>query len=183
MLWSSVLRSCILNCMLGHSAPVQIRSGNPGDAVSLAGVFKDSWSHAYRGIIPHSHLQHMIRRRGPEWWRSAVRAGDTVLILEFEGDVIGYSTLGSSRTKGPFQGEIYEIYLKPTHQGLGFGEYLFEASRSGLDERGLNGLLIWALSENRSATDFYWRRGGRPVAQTVELVGGAKLEKIAFAWN
>jgi ribosomal protein S18 acetylase RimI-like enzyme len=169
--------------MLGSSAPIKVRNGKPGDANAIAGVFKESWAQAYRGIIPHAHLQHMIRRRGPEWWRSAVRAGDTVLILEFEGSVIGYATLGTARTKGPFQGEIYEIYLSPSHQGLGFGEYLFEAARAGLDARGLNGLLIWALSENRMATDFYWRRGGRPVAQTIEHIGGAKLEKIAFAWH
>lgn len=125
----------------------------------------------------------MIRRRGPEWWRSAVRAGDTVLIVEWQGDVVGYATLGTSRTKGPYQGEIYEIYMAPTHQGLGFGEHLFEAARAGLDSRGLNGLLVWALSQNSGATDFYWRRGGRPVAKMVEQIGGAKLEKIAFAWS
>lgn len=169
--------------MLGSSAPIKVRHGELRDAPAIAGVFKESWSQAYRGIIPHSHLSHMIRRRGPEWWRSAVRAGDTVLILELEGQVIGYATLGSSRTKGPFKGEIYEIYLVPSHQGLGFGEYLFEAARAGLDQRGLQGLLIWALSENRMATDFYWRRGGRPVAQSVERIGGAKLEKIAFGWS
>jgi hypothetical protein len=33
------------------------------------------------------------------------------------------------------------------------------------------------------ATDFYWRRGGRPIKQSFETIGGAKLEKIAFAWT
>lgn len=169
--------------MLGSSAPVKIRGGRPGDAKAIAAIFKDSWQQAYRGIIPHAHLEHMIRRRGPDWWRSAVRAGDTVLLVEFADDIVGYATLGTARARGPQQGEIYELYMSPTFQGLGFGEYLFEAARAGLDKRGLNGLIVWALSENRQATDFYWRRGGRPIAQAVELIGGAKLEKLAFAWR
>lgn len=169
--------------MLESRASVRVRSGKPGDAAAIASVFKDSWQHAYRGIIPHTHLQQMIWRRGPEWWRSAVRAGDTVLILECQGTVAGYATLGTSRTKGPYQGEIYELYMAPTHQGLGLGEYLFEAARTTLDDRKLNGLLVWALTQNEIATDFYWRRGGRPIATMSERIGGAKLEKIAFAWN
>ena len=169
--------------MLGSSAPVSIRHGKPGDAKAIAGIFKDAWQQAYRGIIPHAHLEHMIRRRCPEWWRSAVRAGDTVLIVEFAGEPVGYATLGTARTKGPLQGEIYELYMSPTYQGLGFGEHLFEAARASLDRRALNGLLVWALSDNRLATDFYWRRGGRPVAQAIENIGGSKLQKIAFAWH
>jgi ribosomal protein S18 acetylase RimI-like enzyme len=173
----------ILRAMLESRASIKVRSGKPGDATAIAGVFRDSWQQAYRGIIPHAHLEHMIRRRGPDWWRSAVRAGDTVLILECEKDVVGYATLGTSRTRGPFQGEIYELYMMPTHQGVGLGEYLFEAARAGLDSRGLNGLLVWALSDNQVATDFYWRRGGRPIAKTIERFGDSKLEKIAFAWG
>ena len=41
-------------------------------------------------------------------------------------------------------------------------------------------LIVWSLADNQGALDFYWRRGGRPVAETVELIGGAKLKKIAF---
>ena len=99
------------------------------------------------------------------------------------GEVVGYATTGTARTKGPYQGEIYEIYIVPSHQGLGFGEHLFEAARAGLDSRGLNGLLVWALSENRGATDFYWRRGGRPVASAFTKIGGERREKVAFAWR
>jgi hypothetical protein len=49
--------------------------------------------------------------------------------------------------------------------------------------RGLEGLLVWALADNAGAIEFYWYRGGRPVAEAVERIGGAKLAKIAFVWN
>ena len=73
--------------------------------------------------------------------------------------------IGSSRQRGPYQGEIYELYLDPIYQGLGLGEHLFEGCRHTLDMRKLNGLIVWALLDNTAACDFYWRRGGRPDRQ------------------
>jgi ribosomal protein S18 acetylase RimI-like enzyme len=169
--------------MLGWRYEVRVRKGKPADASALAEIFRLSWQGAYRGIIPHLHLENMIRRRGTQWWSSTLRSGDTVLVLEFEGKLAGYATLGTARGRGAYQGEIYELYLSPVYQGLGLGEHLFEACRNRLDERRLKGLVVWALTDNSQATDFYWRRGGRPVAKIQEQIGGAKLEKIAFAWS
>jgi ribosomal protein S18 acetylase RimI-like enzyme len=148
-------------------------------------VFRDSWQLAYRGIIPHLHLETMIRRRGPEWWASAMRGGETLLVLEVAGTIAGYATCGPARGRGRMRnrGEIYELYLSPEHQGLGFGEHLFEACRHVLDMRRLDGLVVWALAENAAAIDFYWRRGGRPVAKSVDTIGGARLEKLGFTWS
>jgi GNAT superfamily N-acetyltransferase len=169
--------------MLGSGSKVRVRGGKAGDASVLARVFKDSWLLAYRGIIPHLHLETMIRQRTPEWWRDAMKGGDGTLVLDISGTVAGYATLGSSRQRGRYQGEIYELYLDPLYQGLGFGEHLFEGCRYVLDKRKLNGLIVWALLDNTPACDFYWRRGGRPVASTFTRIGGARLEKVAFAWS
>jgi len=169
--------------MLGSSSQVRVRRGKPADAQRLAEVFRESWQLAYRGIIPHLNLESMIRRRGPEWWASAVRSGDSVYVLEVGGEIAGYATWGTARSRGPYQGEIYELYLAPIYQGLGFGELLFETCRHAMDQRRIKGLLCWALAENTPAINFYWRRGGRPIAKAFDRIGGAKLEKIAFGWT
>jgi len=169
--------------MIGSRAQVRVRRGKLADAKPLADVFRESWELTYRGIIPHLHLETMIRRRSPEWWRTMIRSGDTLFVLEVAGQVAGYATCGVSRTRGAQQGEIYEIYLAPTYQGLGLGEHLFEACRHALDMRRLDGLLVWALADNAGAIDFYWRRGGRPIAKRADKIGGAKLAKLAFAWG
>ena len=169
--------------MLGSSAQISIRSATAADASALAQVFRSSWLNAYAGIIPVLHLETMVARRGLDWWRSSVRAGEQILVMETGGEVHGYATAGVARSRGRYQGEIYELYIEPSHQGLGFGEALFEASRQRLDARSLDGLIVWALSDNSRATDFYWRRGGRPVARAFDRIGERKLEKIAFAWE
>jgi ribosomal protein S18 acetylase RimI-like enzyme len=169
--------------MLGSSTELRVRRSKPGDAAALADVFACSWRQAYSGIIPHASLEAIVLRRGRDWWSRAARSGEAPLILTFADKPAGYATFGAARAAGPLQGEIYELYLGPSFQGLGFGEYLFEASRSALDERGLKGLVVWALSDNEQAIQFYWSRGGRPVAKTMERMGRRSLEKVAFGWD
>jgi ribosomal protein S18 acetylase RimI-like enzyme len=169
--------------MLGSHTKVRVRGGKPADGKALARIFKDSWLLAYRGIIPHLHLDNMVRQRTPEWWRDALKSGDGTLVLEMAGTTAGYATLGSARQRSPFQGEIFELYLDPIYQGLGLGEHLFEGCRHVLDMRKLSGLIVWALIDNTAACNFYWRRGGRPIASTFTRIGGARLEKVAFAWR
>lgn len=172
--------------MLGSSSQIVVRRGKPTDARVLSEIFRDSWRHAYRGIIPHHHLEGMISRRGEKWWSGAIRSRESMLVLALSRTVVGYATLGLSRTRGRIgkaEGEIYEIYLAPVHQGLGLGEHLFEACRHTLEMRGHAGLIVWALIDNSTATDFYWRRGGRPIAEATELIGGTHLKKIAFEWS
>ena len=140
--------------MLGSGSKVRVRKGRLADAAALSLVFRDSWHFAYRGIIPHLHMEGLIRQRTPEWWRSVVRSGEGPLVVELASKVVGYATFGGARYRGPFQGEIYELYLDPVYQGLGFGEHLFEASRHALDMRKLKGLIVWALLDNTPASRF-----------------------------
>ncbi len=107
------------------------------DAPALSEVFRNSWSNAYLGIIPHLHLDSMIRQRTPDWWGATIKSGGELLVLQVAGVVAGYATLGAARVRGDYEGEIYELYVAPTYQGLGFGERLFEACRYHLDGRQL----------------------------------------------
>jgi len=169
--------------MLGESSHCEIRRGNLRDAPALSEVFRASWTQAYCGIIPHLYLENMIRRRTADWWGTTIKSGNGVLVLQVAGNVAGYATHGTARMRGAYEGEIYELYVTPTHQGIGFGERLFEACRYQLDTRQLCGLIVWALADNANASEFYWRRGGRPVGVGFERLGGRRLKKIAFAWD
>lgn len=163
---------------------VQIRPPRTRDAEALAAVYEEAWQGAYQGIIPHLSLQRMLARRGLRWWDATLRKRGPLLVLDFDGQVAGYVTYGRSRFgRSPFQGEIFELYLHPTYQGLGLGEILFKAARSRLADLRLKGLLVWALIDNEAACNFYARLGGKPVAEGAEAFGEVTLRKVAFAWS
>lgn len=159
-----------------------IRKGRPSDADELAHVFATAWRHTYSGLIPDTYLDSMTRRRSARWWRRAIRGGRGLSTLVVEGKPVGYASYGAERGKPFGRGEILELYIVPDHQGLGLGELLFESCRHRLDLRHHRGLVTWALADNHRATDFYWRRGGRPFAETTEAIAGRKLQKIGFFW-
>ncbi len=82
-----------------------------------------------------------------------------------------------------YDGEIYELYLRPEYQGLGFGRRLFTAARRDLAQSAMKSLIVWALSENDSALEFYRALGGKAVARSSEKFGTRVLDKVAFGWN
>lgn len=159
----------------------EVRLAEPGDASSLATLHAAAWRGAYTGIIPYRALSAMIERRGPSWWQRALDSRATILLLEFGGEAAGYATLGRNRTKAlPAEGEIFEIYLRPQFQGIGFGRRLFDSSRALLRTRGLRGAAVWALSDNTNAMAFYEAVGGREIAGGSESFDGVALRKTAF---
>lgn len=162
----------------------QTRRAVPGDACEIADVHALAWKHAYSGIVPYSPLQRMINRRDAHWWANAIRRSTIILVAEINDELAGYATLGPNRVSTlPFQGEIYEIYLKPEFQGIGLGTKLFLDARGELGRRGYKGTTVWVLADNRPAISFYENAGGRAIAKGSEHFDGKKLKKIAFAWD
>ena len=163
---------------------IEVRRAKPSDARAIATTHDDAWRNAYQGIIPGPELEKLINRRGPVWWDAAVRKGSRITVLAFGECVAGYANYGRNRARSLYyDGEIYELYLRPEFQGLGFGRRLFTAARRDLLQSGLKSMVIWALSDNDAATEFYRALGGRMVARSSEKFGPKSLDKVAFAWT
>ncbi len=160
-----------------------IRPARPTDATAITTVHDAAWREAYRGVIPGAHLERMVTRRGPLWWKRSILRGSPVLVLDTGERVAGYASLGRNRAPSiRAEGEIFELYLDPMHQGLGFGAKLFRAARAELAGRGLSGLVVWALVDNERACEFYEKRGGRVATRALEHFGTELRERIAYVW-
>lgn len=163
---------------------IEIRRAKAADAAAVAEAHDEAWRAAYQGIIPGVELDKLISRRGPVWWDSAIRKGSRISILAFGDKIAGYANYGRNRARSlDYDGEIYELYLRPEYQGLGFGRQLFSAARRDLAQSGMKTLVVWALSDNEPAVQFYRALGGRAVARSSERFGNRTLDKIAFAWK
>jgi ribosomal protein S18 acetylase RimI-like enzyme len=167
-----------------NTVVIEIRRAKPSDAVAVATTHDDAWRTAYQGIIPGNELDKLISRRGPDWWDSAIRKGSRITILQFGDNIAGYANYGRNRARSLFyDGEVYELYLRPEYQGLGFGRRLFSAARKDLLQSGMKTLVVWALSDNEPAVEFYRALGGRAVARSSEKFGSKTLDKVAYAWQ
>jgi len=163
---------------------IEIRRAKASDAAAVADTHDEAWRGAYQGVIPGLELEKLVTRRGPDWWDSAIRKGSRIAILAFGDKVAGYANYGRNRARSLFyDGEVYELYLRPEFQGLGFGRRLFAAARRDLMQSNLKSMVVWALSDNDPATEFYRALGGRMVARSSERFGPKSLDKVAFAWT
>jgi ribosomal protein S18 acetylase RimI-like enzyme len=162
---------------------IDIRRAQPEDAVALAEAHDEAWRTAYLGLIPGPELEKLVARRGPSWWDAAIRRGSRIGLLIFGDEIAGYANYGRNRAKSlAYGGEVYELYLRPEYQGLGFGRKLFAMAKRDLVQAGHTGLVVWALSDNDAAVGFYRALGGRTVARSTERFGTKVLDKVAFAW-
>lgn len=165
-------------------ASIDIHRARESEAPDVASVHLASWRSAYRGIIPHTTLEQMIARRGDNWWKRAIGRGAHVLVINFNGMIVGYATLGINRARTlPHDGEIYEIYMMPEYQGIGLGKQLFQNARRTLINYGLKTSLLWVLEENEPACRFYAALGGKIVARSNETFGNRNLVKLAYSWG
>ena len=163
---------------------ISVRMARLGDEESIALVHDAAWRDAYRGVIPGRELERMVERRGPAWWRQAIRAGTRLIVLDFADIIAGYASYGRNRMPTlNYGGEIFELYLMPEYQGVGLGKRMFEAARADLAAHGFPTFVVWALGGNDRAIEFYRRRGGVVVRRARERFGKESRERIAFGFG
>ncbi|MCV0427861.1 MAG: GNAT family N-acetyltransferase [Roseibium sp.] len=162
---------------------IDLRAARAADCEALAGIHNEAWLGAYRGVLHGVDLQKMVARRGTGWWRGALARGVDIKILSIADTPAGYATFGRCRLQGTgMEGEIYELYLKPEYQGLGFGRTLFNSVRETLDARKLSGLAVQVLSENTPARAFYRAVDGKLSAKSWYRLGGRRMELSIYTW-
>ena len=133
---------------------IEVRPAKAADAGAVATTHDDAWRAAYQGIIPGAELAKLINRRGPQWWTSrSERAAASACGVRREDR--GLRQLRPNRARSlHFEGEIYELDLRPEFQGLGFGRLCSPPLKRDLGQSGLKSMVVWALSDNDPPPNF-----------------------------
>jgi GNAT superfamily N-acetyltransferase len=157
-----------------------IRDALAGDVEDLARVHVTSWQKAYVGLIDQAFLDALSVETRAERWRALLEQGrGRVLVVEWEGSVVGFCSLGPAG-HGDW-GEVYAIYLAPDRWGEGLGRDLLAASESALWSDGHHEALLWVLAGNSRARTFYERQGwrlGKPIR--LENIGGVDVTEVRY---
>lgn len=160
----------------------QVRPAVAGDAEQVAAVHASSSHAAYEAVAPETHQSLPIERRRA-FWREAIEFGEPLVQVALEaGRVIGFA--GFDRSRDPKSkattGEIWAMYVLPSHWGRGVGLALWDATREALVEEGCTDVTIWVPLCNERALRFFELAGFKRELNTAKtaLVAGVKLEEI-----
>ena len=105
---------------------ISIRTARLGDEVQIARVHDSAWREAYQGVIPGRELQRMILRRGPAWWRQAIRGGTRLMVLDF-ADAVAW-VARSLPTRPPSNPVLAGVLITGSDDGLTVAGFDFDVS-------------------------------------------------------
>ena len=152
-------------------AEALVRTPEITDAQQIARTMNDSWRVGYRGLLSDAILELLDDARGTAQWVQWLRHGyeNAGLRAEFRvttdaaQQIVGVSTFGADRDlpKDANHGELWALYVAPSHWGRGFGYALLRDAEEALAATGRRDLALWVLQGNDRARTFYERAGWR----------------------
>lgn len=166
-----------------------VRHARIDDAETIGELHVRSWQAAYQGVIPAPVLDRLSPARRAAYWRetiarqSAGNGTERTWVIEENGTVVGVAEGGRARDDDapPGAGELHAIYLAPEAWSRGLGGQLFEAAVEELAAAPFDPLILWVLSTNERARNFYERHGWVPDGTCRQLdFDGMPVEEIRY---
>ena len=163
----SLSPSFSLRLLISTMTTYTVRPASPKDAKAVTEI------HATVGKTP----------KRLDIWRDAIEYGEPQVVVVLEGDtIIGFVGFDRSRDPGTKNtvGELWAIYVLPSHWGTGAGLMLWDAAREGLEEEGCTQVTVWVpLNEDR-ALRFHELAGFKRELSSARTVsaGAVRIEEI-----
>src|SRR5919201_2498535 len=156
---------------------MKIRAAAPADSEAIGRVHVETRRSAYRGLISDAYLAGLSPAERAARWRTFLADRDparVLLVAEDDVDaVIGFAAAGPERSGDlKSRGELYAIYVTPSHQRRGCGRHLMRAATHRLAVVGFPSMLLWALDANAPARAFYEVLGGIVLRRQPIEIGG-----------
>jgi len=163
-----------------------IRKANIEDALAIAEVHVNSWKNTYQDLINEQDLTNTTIEHREIYWETILklpREQQPVIVIEEEGKIVGFISGGKERTERfGFDGEIFAIYLMPSHQRKGLGKLLLKAFTDEMHALGYRSLLIWVLTKNPTH-QFYIKFGAEKIDQEQTTIGDGTYQETAFGFE
>ena len=170
-------------------AEVVVRSPEIADAEQIARTKNDSWRVGYRGLLPDSVLDALDDARSTMQWAQWLRDGyenagqrsEVRVTTDAARQVVGVSVFGADRDlpDDAGRGELWVLYVAPSHWGRGFGYGLLLDAEEALAAIGRRDLALWVLEGNDRARRFYERAGWR-VDDAMKPFGDSGLCEVRY---
>lgn len=171
-----------LSNLSSRMSSFSVRPAAAGDAAPVADVHAASSHAAYEHVVaaPAAPLPPEKRKA---FWADAIEYGEPLVLVALEGaKVIGFVGFDRSRDpkSKPTTGEIWALYVLPSHWDRGAGLALWDAAREGLLEEGCTEVTWWIPLANERALRFAELAGFKRELNTARTatLGGVRMEEI-----
>ncbi len=168
---------------------IKIRSIKKSDIKSIATIHRECWQTAYRGLLPQSYLNSLTQESFERRWTNGLSVNNDVvrLVATKNSQPIGFIVGLENRTpeKCPeSSGEIWALYVHPSHWEKGAGKLLFREFQKVMKGKGHKKIFLLALESHARRRAFYEKLAGviYPATQSLEINGGKFLE-VAYVFN
>jgi len=157
---------------------VTVRPAVADDLDALTQILLACWQQNYAGLLPAPTIAAMNEETAHALWEQALKARQSVDVLEHEGEVVGVVryTLHEGSTGAP-AGMIESLYVHPEAQGIGAGRTLLTHAVEQLRLAGAVTASLWVFEANAPARAFYQRVGWYPsdVTRTQDQFGAPEV--------
>jgi len=155
------------------------------DARAIAEIHVQTWRAVYQGIVPQEYLASLsVEKREAMWHDSIAKGIPELWVARVDDRLIGWVAFDSLRDQGASSeaGEVWAIYVTPSHWSRGAGRALWLTARERLQQRGYKSASLWVLAENSRAIKFYLAAGFAPDLESTQEItlGGRSLKEVRY---
>ncbi|KAJ3119892.1 hypothetical protein HK100_000115 [Physocladia obscura] len=175
---------------------ITIRFATKADAVGCTRIYTETWSTAYRHIVPQEYITTLNASRYQTILDSLPESsplnssGILTVVAECEKDIIGLAVFGSTRDPDfskTYPLELKSLYVLPDFHGRGIAMRLI---RKGADLMGWYSLdpavakmSCRTFEMNERAIAFYKKIGGTVVGRGIWSRPGIERVILTVGWN
>lgn len=160
-----------------------IRKNELKDQEQMAHIKVDGWKNAYDRIIASNYLNSLDYEQQTERYiNSFEEYKDRVLVAVRGDEVLGYSCFDMNKNDIS-ESELVSLYIKPSETKKGIGTALFKETCKEMLSSGKKNMLLWCLSDNDNAIEFYKKLGGKIVETKDAKIGDEIYKEYGFYFN
>lgn len=161
-----------------------IRKNELKDQEQMAHIKIDGWMDTYDKIIASKYLKSLDYKKQTERYIASFdEYKDLVLVAVRDEEVLGYSCFYLQDKTGKCDSELVSLYIKPSEKRKGIGTNLLKETAKELISKGKNNMIIWCLSENIEAINFYKKLGGKKIIEKEAKIGDDLYHEYGFYFD
>ena len=163
---------------------IKVRIARETDFQDIAQVYIETWRDSYAGTLPDRVLIDMKKEKLVLSFAQTLQHHSEVLVVaeDIKEGIVGMGSAGRNRDRrSKYLGEVYTLYVHPSHQNKGVGKMLLSYLFKELTKCNINSSIIWVLANNPSRF-FYEVMGGKMTGIREETLWGTTLKEISYGW-